>query len=1006
MLLQLPIAVTAQEYFFKKYRVDEGLPSDIVKGCTQDALGYFWIATDQGIAKYDGVNFTTYRDAIHGDYAKGFFTTRNGRLLAYSDLDLVEIQNRGDTVSFKSLCPVARIANDTCLSYPKLLFEDIQGDLWVSESQAVVRLRGKTLKRFGFDIANRSTQFLRAFSFFEDKRHTLFITSLQGNVFRYNARYDEFESVDLKFPAGVEFVSVVNNTLVIGASDGVYRADLPEAGGVKAPKLVLGISLVSFVRELHGDTYFVATRSNKHFMANLDNGTFTAISYPINNINHVYRSKEDDLWISGNDGLVVMKENLFRGTDENVSDFIECIAEDAAAGIVYYATRRTLYAFDRATKKNTVVLDIPSGYFQSVVFTEEGLWVANAFKVFLLTGQKIKKQYDLSAHGRFVTTLTRDAAGTIWLTVPGSPKVYGIGKDLVLRQFNIPLGRSGVVNMIREGNRGMYVASAGKASYLFFKGRADTVFHNASVPVTFAMHPDFNVTDFVVTPDDLLWLATSEGLLKYDGLQLHKVDLGQRFAQLPVKAIHTYAGNKLLVANAFGMALFDRIAGTTDLFNESSGLLSNTITPRGLFVDRCENVWVGTAKGLCYSTRPLTVLSKTSAPQFTQVRVNGKNASLRGDTQIDYGSFLSIHVSSITFPENEVIFQYRIVPGEAWATTSATELHFSGLTAGAHTVEVRAKKNGPFVWSNSSHLHFTIAKPFWQRWWFFGLCLVAAAVLVVLTFVGVNARNRKKSHAMQRLIDARTNELRISNEELIQLNLEKNNLIGIVAHDLRNPLQQITGLISLVRMNSQADDETKTYLNLMGTSVERLDSMIVKILDVNAIDSRKLNLTLEDVNLSDICNTVADRYRHEAMKKRISIVKNIDPGGYVSGDKVYLEQVVENLLSNAIKFSPFDRNVYVNLRTSTDKVVCEIRDEGPGLSVEDKQKLFGKFQKLSARPTANETSTGLGLSIVKKFVIAMDGDIQCESEPGKGAAFSISFARRRVDTDTRMYGTG
>ena len=111
----------------------------------------------------------------------------------------------------------------------------------------------------------------------------------------------------------------------------------------------------------------------------------------------------------------------------------------------------------------------------------------------------------------------------------------------------------------------------------------------------------------------------------------------------------------------------------------------------------------------------------------------------------------------------------------------------------------------------------------------------------------------------------------------------------------------------------------------------------------------------------------------------------------VEADMGYLEQALENLISNAIKFSPNEKNVYVNHTVSNKKVICEIKDEGPGLSKEGRKKLFRKYRKLSARPAGDEISTGLGLSIVKKFADAMKGEVWCESEEGNDASFFVSF---------------
>ena len=102
-------------------------------------------------------------------------------------------------------------------------------------------------------------------------------------------------------------------------------------------------------------------------------------------------------------------------------------------------------------------------------------------------------------------------------------------------------------------------------------------------------------------------------------------------------------------------------------------------------------------------------------------------------------------------------------------------------------------------------------------------------------------------------------------------------------------------------------------------------------------------------------------------------------------------QVIENLVSNAVKYSPPGKNIFVRLLQPAEAIRCEVQDEGPGLSAEDQKKLFGKFARLSAKPTGGEHSTGLGLSIVKKMVEAMNGRVWCESELGKGATFVVQF---------------
>ncbi|HEY8936789.1 MAG TPA: ATP-binding protein [Cyclobacteriaceae bacterium] len=244
---------------------------------------------------------------------------------------------------------------------------------------------------------------------------------------------------------------------------------------------------------------------------------------------------------------------------------------------------------------------------------------------------------------------------------------------------------------------------------------------------------------------------------------------------------------------------------------------------------------------------------------------------------------------------------------------------------------------------------------------------------------------------MHEKMERQHHEILQKNEELLSLNNEKNNLISIVAHDLKSPLNQIRSVITLIKMSKHNPEETESYISMIEGSAIRLSDMIGKILDVEAVEYNNLNLKPQRVNLSTTLNSITDRYTLNARQKEIRVERNIQPHLFVSVDPDYIDQVLENVISNAIKFSPIHKKLFVNLTHAGSRIIAEIKDEGPGLNEEDKKKLFLKYQKLSAKPTGNETSTGLGLSIVKKFVTAMQGEIWCESEPGHGASFFVAF---------------
>ena len=194
-------------------------------------------------------------------------------------------------------------------------------------------------------------------------------------------------------------------------------------------------------------------------------------------------------------------------------------------------------------------------------------------------------------------------------------------------------------------------------------------------------------------------------------------------------------------------------------------------------------------------------------------------------------------------------------------------------------------------------------------------------------------------------------------------------------------------------MSPSSNQESAHYIELIEGSASRLTTMIGKILDVERIESKDLKLVLENINFADAANSVAEMFQVLASDKQIRINCSAQEVVLVSADKGYLNQVIENLVSNAIKFSPVGKNIYIDVSSKNGSALLQVRDEGPGITDSDKQKLFKKYQKLSALPTGNESSTGLGLSIVKRFVDSMGGEIWCESVYGEGTSFFVKFSR-------------
>ena len=244
--------------------------------------------------------------------------------------------------------------------------------------------------------------------------------------------------------------------------------------------------------------------------------------------------------------------------------------------------------------------------------------------------------------------------------------------------------------------------------------------------------------------------------------------------------------------------------------------------------------------------------------------------------------------------------------------------------------------------------------------------------------------------------DAAEERLSAQNAKLLRLNEEKDQLVSIAAHDLKSPLNRIEGLLSIVKLSSDnLTAEQHELIDKVSEVSKEQNALIRDILNIDALEnSAHEKLALQRINVTKIIAEVLEDFTLVASNKNIRLKTDYDTHvAYVQGDHTALIQVYENLLSNALKFSPPGKTVRITLRLEDDMVRTAVQDEGPGLKPEDIPLLFRKFQKLSAQPTAGESSSGLGLSIVKRYVDAMDGQIHYEDTPDSGATFVVRFKR-------------
>jgi signal transduction histidine kinase len=267
---------------------------------------------------------------------------------------------------------------------------------------------------------------------------------------------------------------------------------------------------------------------------------------------------------------------------------------------------------------------------------------------------------------------------------------------------------------------------------------------------------------------------------------------------------------------------------------------------------------------------------------------------------------------------------------------------------------------------------------------------------------------RANTHLEER-VAARTQELTLANERLAaqwerlrRANAFKREIIGTVAHDLKNPLSVVMGRAEMLRdMLDRAEPPRRIageQIQHIEESGRRMLTMVDTLLADAMDDALDISLRIETFDLAGLVRLVAEATRPLAAAKQQQLTVAAPAHLDVAADYDRIWEVVENLISNAVKYTPAGGRIDVALAPEGAEAVLTVRDTGQGLLPEDLARLFGRFQRLSAKPTAGESSTGLGLSIVKKIVDLHGGQVSADSAgPQQGTAFRVVLPLQRSE---------
>jgi len=1025
----LPADRSISQYVRKSWTVRDGLPHGTVRGVAQTADGYLWLATYEGIVRFNGESFRLY---AHEDAAA---LGNNSVLTIYhSRNDTLWLGTAAGTITMRDGVFQKLAVPGTRDEMVNAIEETPDGTIWIASWGGLTRVvDGHAVGR----KSARPDDLLNGRASGGDG--SLWSATAKGGLARVrDGNVTIFDAAGgLLSDTVIALLAEGNDGVLIGTAAGLQRI---EGGKLSRVEGIPDDQITALRRDRDGNVW-VGTYSSGLFR--ISDGRVTAYGIADGLLNPTVRAicedDEGNLWVGSNRGLEMLRAGAFvnwTGREGLGNDFTRAVYEDRD-GTLWVGTAEGLGRWNGTSWEKAgdprlaeeYVLAIEQGHDGRHWFgTSHGLYrVANGRTELLTTAD------GLSSNG--IRALHDDRNGNLWVATD-----YGVNRVLPNGSIESYAGRGGLgsdyARAVAERPDGRVWVATG-AGLGEFDGK---VFKLHSAPDNFpsnrlfAMHADDDGTLWVGTDGDGLvrlrngetkLFTTREGL-PYDKIQSITDDASGGLW------IGTSRGAFRLMRTELEAVASGRLSRLTPTaFDEGDGLGSRQCNGSGdpaAFRSRDGRVWFATANGLSALSTASLPGSGSRRPVIESVSVNGAAVDLRTLTALPPGTErIEFEFTGLAYgAPDRTRFRYQLVGyDERPVSSDRRSVSYTNLPAGPYRFVLASSRDGK-SWQ-STELPFSLRPRLWESPWFIVLGVAVVAALLGSMHVVRLHLARKRATLLEKLVDERTREIsreKARTEHALQeaeeakreaegpgkrtglalaqaedANRAKSTFLANMSHELRTPLNAIIGFsdILIAQTGGQFEPRFVRFLHNIHSSGEYLLGIINNILDLSKIEAGQMELLPETIPVRDTIQGICMVMRGVTTLRRITIDVQIpDDLPTIEADPTIFKQIVYNLVSNAVKFSAERSTVTIATRLvessegASAEQAIEIRviDRGSGIDAEDPDHVFRELHQVFGTRQRPQ-GTGLGLALVKRFVEMHRGSIRVESALGAGSTFVV-----------------
>lgn len=1035
-------------FYFSSLNVKEGLSHSTVTNIFQDADGYLWFGTSNGLNKFDGYNFSIYR------------------------------KNKNEKQSLSS-------------SEIQKTIQDTMGNIWVLTSKGMDKIDYQTDEITHYNIKNqRIKDILRT----RDGKILAFTNNLL-----YTYEPDSLRNIPLKFtiPSPVSVVTEDSSgSLYIGTDNGgifVCDSSFRLTNHLHSDDSGQGLSddLIRYMlidrdnklwiilnqkgiecydpsngkfTKASGDYYTTIGRyiraviewDNNHLllatfnglaMLNKTNLTLTPVQTNLGekgglshySIYNLYRDRQQTLWVGTYSGGVNYHNhynNRFKFIIPKTFSGVIRKGQEARDGVLWFATEGGgLLAYNPKTGEQENYFPNPSGnlYYNNLIKTiliDNDTIFCSTFggKVYLFEprSKTFKLLYDFGYND--IYTLYRDSRKRLWIpTHTKAHLVVADGKKLY-HEFDVDGKKTTFPNtsVIRELSGERFLIGTRNQGFYLYNSQAGTLQHFAHKHLNIPKNEKIGITDIFIDSQKDIWISSNGlGLWQLDsGLNVRKhYTQTDGLKDLQVFYVTEDPQGYLWIMTCHELYQLSREKGIVNRFNSKNGIELQEFSMYSGTMTRDGKLYLSGMNGFQY-INPQELWRNTEKPPvlLTSLRINNREMEINAPGSplsrkiqqteklvLNYNQTnLSIGYTALNYiyPEqNQYAYRMEGIDPEWNYVGNRREAFYSNLEPGRYHFRVIASNNDG-VWNREGKtLEIEVVPPYWQRWWAYLLYLCAIGVII---WKFADWRHRK--HHLENQLRFR----QLEQEKQEEINQERSRFFTHITHEFRTPLTLIMNPADDLLEKTDLTPEIRGIAQLIRKNTQRLLSLVNNLMDIQKHESGKKELQISRFDFREFMQEIYYNFQATAPSRGIELTLTLaETNIWVTYDKTELEKVFFNLLSNAFKFTPSGGSIAIcctscnkdcqpalppainlNFSDTPEWLFISICDSGIGIRQEDAQKLFEPFYQSANDLHQKTEGSGIGLSLSRMIVEQHHGRIFARPSLQGGTEMSVLLPRQ------------